>query len=146
MERSQNWPDLRSPISKFRDIRFIDTYWYGYQSLKASRESFSRCSFDEHSNFLWGEVWPGDLTLSDLVLKFSQHMRNRCMNRRAKNCFWQAGRKQKGALNSPPPFRAKVKRHRAVGACTWPGGWAPPSNSAPGPCTGCSINSFSPKF
>ena len=25
MERSQNWPDLRSPISKFRDIRFIDT-------------------------------------------------------------------------------------------------------------------------
>ena len=25
MERSQNWPDLRSPISKFRDTRFIDT-------------------------------------------------------------------------------------------------------------------------
>ena len=25
MERSQNWPDLRSPISKFRDKRFIDT-------------------------------------------------------------------------------------------------------------------------
>ena len=25
MERSQNWPDLRSPISKFRDMRFIDT-------------------------------------------------------------------------------------------------------------------------
>ena len=24
MERSQNWPDLRSPISKFWDIRFID--------------------------------------------------------------------------------------------------------------------------
>ena len=25
MERSQNWPDLRSPISKFWDIYFIDT-------------------------------------------------------------------------------------------------------------------------
>ena len=25
MERSQNWPDLRSPISKFWDINFIDT-------------------------------------------------------------------------------------------------------------------------
>ena len=25
MERSQNWPDLGSPISKFRDIHFIDT-------------------------------------------------------------------------------------------------------------------------
>ena len=25
MERLQNWPDLRSPISKFRDVRVIDT-------------------------------------------------------------------------------------------------------------------------
>ena len=25
IERSQNWPDLRSPISKFRDTSFIDT-------------------------------------------------------------------------------------------------------------------------
>ena len=25
MKRSQNWPDLGSPISKFRKIRFIDT-------------------------------------------------------------------------------------------------------------------------
>ena len=48
MERSQNWPNLRSLISKFWVIHFIDTYLY--QSLKVSRQSFGRCSFDEHSN------------------------------------------------------------------------------------------------
>ena len=28
MERSQNWPDLESPISKFRDMHFMDTVTY----------------------------------------------------------------------------------------------------------------------
>ena len=32
-----------------------------YQSLKLLRQSFSRCSFDEHTNFLWGEVTWRDL-------------------------------------------------------------------------------------
>ena len=31
-------------------------YWYGYQSLIVSRWSVLWCSYDEHSNFLWGEV------------------------------------------------------------------------------------------
>ena len=32
-----------------------------YQSQKKSRQSFSRCSYDEFSNFLWGEVTWRDL-------------------------------------------------------------------------------------
>ena len=61
-------------------------YWYGYPSLKVSRQSFSRCSFDKQTLYRWGHLtWPGDLTLRDLDLKFSQHMQKRCMNRYTKN-------------------------------------------------------------
>ena len=42
MERLQNWPELRSPISNFRDKRFF-RYRYGYQSLKVLRWSVIRC-------------------------------------------------------------------------------------------------------
>ena len=59
MERSQNWPDLRSPISKFRDIRFIDT---GTDINRWKFQSVTWCSYDENSKFFWGEV-----TWSDLV-------------------------------------------------------------------------------
>ena len=62
IERSQNWPNLRTPISKFQDIYFIDRYCYSYQSLKVLRRSFGRCRYDEHSNFFfWGEVTWRDL-------------------------------------------------------------------------------------
>ena len=50
----KKWPELRPPISKFLDMHLIHCYLY--QSLKLSRQSFSRCSFEEHSNFVWGEV------------------------------------------------------------------------------------------
>ena len=90
IERSQNWPDPGSWISKFRAIHFIDTSgdWYRYQLLKVSRWSGIWCSYDDHANFFWGEVTWRDQTMSDLGLKFS-HVRKRCMNRYAKNggCF-----------------------------------------------------------
>ena len=41
MERSKNWPCLRSPISKLRDNHFI--CWYGYQLWQVPRRSVSRC-------------------------------------------------------------------------------------------------------
>ena len=61
----------------------------------------------------WGHfIWPGDLTLSDLGLKFSQHRRKRCMIKvcqkwgaylRRFMTIWQ---KRGGVLNSP--LRLKV--------------------------------------
>ena len=60
MERSQNWPDLRSPISKFRYICFIDTgtninHWkfQGNRSVSVALTSVQ--------TFLWGEVTWRDL-------------------------------------------------------------------------------------
>ena len=85
MERSQNWPDLSLPISKSPNMPFIYTcmdidIWkfQGDRSFGDDRRAFKlflRC----------GDLtWSGDLTLSYLGLKFS-HVRNRCMNRCAKN-------------------------------------------------------------
>ena len=74
MDRSQNWPNLRSPKWKFRDIHF--RYCYGYQSLKVSRLSVTRRGYDEHSNFCWGEdtwrdlvTWPWTTWVCNLHTK-----------------------------------------------------------------------------
>ena len=85
MESKQNWPDLGSPISKFR----IYILWILLPI--ASTESLNVIG---HWVWLWRALkrilrwghltWPGDMTLSDLDLKFSQHVRKRCMNRCAK--------------------------------------------------------------
>ena len=55
LEKSKNWPDLRSQIWKFRDKYFIDAVT-SYQSPKVSMRSLSRCGYNKHSNFFWGEV------------------------------------------------------------------------------------------
>ena len=69
MERSQNWPDPRSPISKFRSINFIDvtniTRWkfQGDRLVGVAMTSIQ-------ASLRWGHLtWPGDLTLTDLNLK-----------------------------------------------------------------------------
>ena len=49
VERSQNWPDLGSSISEFRETHFY--ILLRYQSLKVLRWSGIRCSYDERSNF-----------------------------------------------------------------------------------------------
>ena len=58
----------------------------------------------------WGHLtWPGDLTLRDLSLKFSQHVRKRCMIRCVKNGaaarrrFWTIWKKPEGGSQQPPP-------------------------------------------
>ena len=87
MERSRNWPDLRSPISKFGDKHFIDTVTDINRWQFQGDRSFGVAMMSIQTFFLrWGNLaWPGDLTLSDLGLKFSQHVRKICMNRFAKN-------------------------------------------------------------
>ena len=122
MERSQNWPDLRSPISKFRD--FIDTgtfhrYWYGYQSLKVSRWSVIRCSYDEHSIFFlrWGHLTcPGDLTLytSEILQIYALgiHLNLYEVSRRVSELLQK--KKQKGEGKKCPPPHGRIKMSQRV--------------------------------
>ena len=69
MERSQNWPDLTVPISKFRDIHFIDTVnhtrgqFQGNRSIGVAMASIQ--SFSEVRS-LESLTLPSDLTLDDL--------------------------------------------------------------------------------
>ena len=110
MERSQNWPDLRSPISKLWDIHFIDTVACNI-CWKFQGDSSVGVALTNIKTFMgWGRLtWHGDLTLRDLGLKFSQYVRKRCMIRCAKNggaarrCFLTIWKKNgRGGLNTPP--------------------------------------------
>ena len=67
MERSQNWPDLESRISKFWDIHFIDTgtdincwKFQGDQAFSVAMRSIQ--------TFFWGEVSWHDLVTWPWVL------------------------------------------------------------------------------
>ena len=69
MERSLNWPNIGTRISKFQDIHFIDTGTDINHPLKVSTCSGIRCSYDEHQTFSeamtldvtwWPDLWwPG---------------------------------------------------------------------------------------
>ena len=105
----QNLPDFRSPISKLR-YKF---YWhcYLYPSLKVSRQSLSRCSYDDYSNFLWGEVTWRDLVTCPCVTwvwKFAQHMRKTCLMRCAKNGGAGYLKKTEGFSTPPPSGRRLI--------------------------------------
>ena len=65
---------------------------------------------------VWSLGVSGDLTLGDLGLKFSQHMRKRCMIRCAKNGNLE---KTGGGLNNPPSGRRlnKTKKIICIAAC-----------------------------
>ena len=86
IERSQNWSDLRSPISKFWEVHFINNLtrikpwkFQDYRSVGVAMTSIQ--TFSEVGHL----TWPGDLTLIDLGLKFSEHVQKICTNRCAKN-------------------------------------------------------------
>ena len=76
---SQNWPDLKSPISKLRDIHFIDTVmdiirwkFLGDQSFFVSMISIQTFSEVRSLDMTWSWVtWVWD---------FLQHARKRCVN------------------------------------------------------------------
>ena len=118
MERSQNWPDLGSPISKFRDINFIiDTVnrinrW----KFPDDRRSFSWCSYDEHSNFCWGEVTSRDLLTwpwMTLVWHFStcvEKMYEQVYQKRAAVFFFEiSANNHRGYCVSKHPGPARVR-------------------------------------
>ena len=119
MGRSQNWPDLRSPISKFFDIHFIDTVAcsnrWGFQGNRSVGVALTNIQ----TFFMrWGHLtWPGDLTLRDLCLKFS-HVRKIYMIRCAKNggtarcrflTIWK-----NGGGSQHPPSRARVNTNKNI--------------------------------
>ena len=78
MGRSQNWPDLRSPIQKFRDMRMMHTNQY-INLLKVSKLYLNHCRCGTTANFFGGGVtWP-DLVTWPWKLG-SQNFQGRCKN------------------------------------------------------------------
>ena len=71
MERPQNWTDLRSPISKFRDTHLYFIYITDIHRWKFRGDRSSGVAMTSIKLFArWSDLmWPGDLTLSDLGLK-----------------------------------------------------------------------------
>ena len=102
---------LTSPwVTDVKILRYtFYRYFYGYQSLKVSRLSISRYSYDEHSNCFWGEVttWPGDLTLNDLGLKFL-HVRKTYINSAPWCRFLNICKNLRG-VQTPPPHPATAR-------------------------------------
>ena len=113
MGRSQNWPDLRSPRSKIRDIRFvaIDVLMISWKLyIDRPRTVFTVAS----QIFSGGRVrltWPGDLTWGDPGIKFSEMVRNWWLIRYAKNGgtkrrrFFAIREKPHGGVPPPPAGR-----------------------------------------
>ena len=72
LERSQYWPNLRSPISKFWDIHYLATvtrinYWKFQGNRLVGVAMTSILTFYKVRSLA---TWPDDLTLSDLGLIF----------------------------------------------------------------------------
>ena len=93
---------------------------YLYQSLKVSRQWFSRCSNDEHSNFVrslnvtwWPDLeWPGSAIFTTYP--------ERCMNTCAKTAalraavFWQSRKNPEGAFSIAPQSRRRFKWYMSL--------------------------------
>ena len=84
MERPQNRPDLRSPKSKFRDIRFVGTDAL-INSWKVHVDFLK--TIVTVKSLIFFEVGSLDLTWDDLGLQFSGRVRNWCMRSYAKTSW-----------------------------------------------------------
>ena len=94
------WPWVTGiKIPRYTYLHFIGTVTdINRWKFHADRSFSVAMTIDKHSNCFWGKVtWPGDLTLSDLGLKISQHVRRRCMNACAKNLSGWGGAPRHGA-------------------------------------------------
>ena len=119
MGRSQKWPDLRSPISKIRDIRFVGTdvliIFRKFHKFPWNIVAVARLE----SYFVVGSLdltwWP-DLTWHwvEIFTKVAEKMgdkvgENPAALRAAVFCYprktWGGG----GGVQTPPPSRARVK-------------------------------------
>ena len=115
--RSQNWPDLGSRISKFRDIHFIDTGTYinrwkcrGDRSFGIAMTNIQTFSEVNLLDVTWWPdlEWPGSFS----------HVQKRCMNRHTKKRrrgpapFFRCSRKTWGGgrKNAPPSTAQSIVR------------------------------------
>ena len=119
IERPQNWPDLRSPISKFRDTRLIGFYTrfyriheihcYSHQSLKVSRQSCGRCSHDEHSNLF---LTPWETWVWNFHSMCGKDARTGVLKTAARSCEKPPGG---GGVQTPPgPARVKIEQNKST--------------------------------
>ena len=116
MERSQNWPDFRSQISKFWDIHFIDTVvcsnrwkFQGNCSVGVALTNIQTFYEVRSLDVTW---WP-DLAWfwSDIFTTCAEKRYDKAWQKRRRSAptfFWQSGKKRMGVLNTPSPRRAKV--------------------------------------
>ena len=120
MGRSQKWPDLRSPISKIRDIRFVGTddliIFRKFHNFPWNIVAVARLE----SYFVVGSLdltwWP-DLTWHwvEIFTKVAEKMgdkvgENPAALRAAVFCYPR--KTWGGGVQTPPPSRARVKEER----------------------------------
>ena len=122
MERSRNWPDLRSPIWKIRDTRIVSTYtriilW------KSGNIRLRAVTVVRNQTFSGGWVtWPGPVTWPDLTWCWNFHticgkdvgtgVPKTAALRAA--VFLLSPKNLRGCLNTPSgPARVKVHQDRS---------------------------------
>ena len=115
MKRSQNWSDLRSPISKFRDKTFIDTVTdINFWKLQGDR-SFGG-AMRNIQTFFWCEVtwrdlvtWPWVTWIWKLNKVCGKDVRRGVSKNggRKRRCFWNICEKPVRGVHvqTPPPAR-----------------------------------------
>ena len=126
MGRSQKWPDLRSPISKIRDIRFVGTddliifqkfhnFPWNIVAVAPSESYFVVGSLD----LTW---WP-DLTWPwvEIFTKVAEKMGVRWVKtrRRCAPPYFRYPRKTWGGAFKHPPSRARVKGSVSTAFAVW---------------------------
>ena len=111
MERSQNWPDLGSPISKFWDIHFIDTLacsnrwkFQGNRSVGVALRNIQTFYEVRSLDVTWWPdlAWPG----SEIFTTCAEKMYDKvCQKRRrAAPPFLSYSQKTSwGGVQTPPP-------------------------------------------
>ena len=106
MERSQTWPDLGSPISKFRDKHFMDTvtdinHWK-FQGDRSFGLAMANIQFFSEVRSLDVTWWPDLESPGSEILQHVWKRMNRCAKMGAPP-FFRYLRKTRGVLNTGPP-------------------------------------------
>ena len=111
MERSQNWPDLRSPISKFWDIHFIDSLacsnrwkFQGNRSIGVALRKIQTVYEVRSLDVTWWPdlAWPG----SEICTTCAEKMYDKVCQKRRRCAppFLSYSRKTSwGGVQTPPP-------------------------------------------
>ena len=111
MGRSRNWPDLRSQISKIRNIQIVDTYVLTihceFQRVRITGVRLARCQTLKKRNLRSGHLmWAGGVTFGVIGLPFFGNVSNCWLNSNGKfggatrRRFFAICEKSKGGLIS----------------------------------------------